>query len=522
MLKITSRIQMIICFFLTIGIVASCNKDDDDTGSDLVELNSFGPTGARHGDTIKFIGNNLNRVSAIQFTGGTAAVVDQKDFKEHNSGLIRLLVPQAAEKGYVTLKTPEGDIVTKTQFNISVTTTVTSVTSPARPGANITINGNYLNWVDKITFNKDKVVQTFVSKSMSQLVVTVPADAQTGPLILHYTGTDSSEVQTNDTLKVILPAISSFSPNPVKHQTNVTITGTDLDLTNKVWFTGVSTAVTSFVSQTATQLVVNVPASTQKGKVKLEAASGVQTTSSGDLDVVLPAATGLSPNPVDPGADLTVTGTNLDLVTSITFENAPAVQASSFISQSSTQIVVNVPLGVLKGKIKMGVLNSTLVVLSNDVLDITGSIPPPTVALPIYNDAVTSNWNGWIGGGWGGTKDLNNASPVREGTKSVKIDYVGGWGSPFQLGGANINLSSYTTLKLSVYGGTGSGGKKISVSINGQNSVRYEIIVVAGTWTDYAIPISALTSGSTLSEIWIQEFNGSGGFAVYVDVLGLN
>lgn len=519
MIKLKSSILIVfIAVLFPLLVITSCDKNDDDAKSDKIELYSFGPTGAKHGDTIRFIGNNLNKVTAIEFTGGTAAVVNQGDFKHQASDLIKLIVPQAAEKGYVTLKTPQGDIVTKTQFNLDVLTTITSMTLQARPGENVTINGTYLNWVDRIIFNRDKLVETFVSKSFNQLVVKVPDDAETGPLILHYGGTDSSDVETADTLKVTLPRSTSFSPNPVKHQENVTITGTDLDLAKKVIFTGVSAPVTSFVSQSATQLVVKVPASTSKGKVTLEAASGVQTVSANDLDVVLPAINTMTPNPIDPGADLTVTGTDLDLVTSITFENAAAI--TSFISQSPTQIVVTVPMGVLRGRVKLGVLNSTLIVQSNDILEITGAVPPPVIAFPIYNDAVTSNWNGWIGGGWGGTKDLDNTSPVRNGSKSCSITYAGGWGSPFQLGGANISLTPYTTFKLSIYGGPGSGGKTIKIVFNGSNG--FTINVVEGTWTDYAIPFSALTSGSTLNEIWIQEFNGVGGYTIYVDEIGLN
>lgn len=519
MIKLKSSVLIaFIGILIPVLVISSCDKNDDEIKSDKIELFSFGPTGAKHGDTIKFIGNNLNKVTAIQFTGGTAAVVNQADFKSQTSELIKLIVPQAAEKGYVTLKTPEGDIVTKTIFNLDVLATITSMTLQARPGENVTINGTYLNWVDRITFNRDKLVQTFVSKAYNQLVVKIPDDAQTGPLVLHYGGTDSADVQTADTLKVVLPKSTSFSPNPVKHQTNVTITGTDLDLAKKVIFNGVSTPVTTFVSQSPTQLVVKVPASTSKGKVTLEAASGVQTVSTVDLDVVLPAVATMTPNPIDPGTNLTVTGTDLDLVTSVTFENAAAV--SSFVSQSATQIVVTAPMGIARGRIKLGVLNSTVVVQSTDVLEINGAAPPPVIAFPIYNDALTANWNGWLGGGWGGTKDLNNTSPVRNGAKSCAINYVGGWGSPFQIGGANISLTPYTTFKLSIYGGAGSGGKTIKIVFNGSNG--YTINVVAGTWTDYAIPLSALTSGTTLSEIWIQEFNGVGGYTIYVDEIGLN
>jgi hypothetical protein len=517
MIKLSSfRVLALMCFILTIGIVSSCDKNDDNGNSGKVELFSFGPTGAKHGDTLRFIGINLNKVSSIEFTGGATAVVNQSDFKKQTSELILVIVPQAAEKGYVTLKTSDGDIVTKTQLNLDVLTTVASFTTQARPGENITITGNYLNWVDRITFNRDKIVQTFVSKSITQLVVKVPDDAQTGPLIIHYGGTDSADVQTADTLKVTLPVSTSFSPNPVKHGTDLTITGTNLDLVKKVIFTSVTTPVTSFVSQTATQLVVKVPASTTKGKVTLEAASGVQTVSTADLDVVLPAITSMSPNPVDTLANLTITGTNLDLVSSASFVGASNA-VTSFVSQSATQLVVKVPGGSVTGKLTLGVKNSTLSVKSSNDLAIIGSTVPPII---IYDDAVTPAWNGWIGGGWGGTKDLSNTTYARDGSKSIKIDYVGGWGSPLQLGGATINLGGYTSFKISVYGAPGSGGKTISIALNQTNN-KYNVNVVEGQWTDYVIPLSTLISSSTLNEIWVQEFTGTGGFTIYVDAIGL-
>ena len=468
MIKINSfRLFTIMCFAVSLLIVASCDKDDDDVTSTKVELLSFGPTGAKHGDTLRFIGHNLNKVTAIVFTGNNATV-NQSDFKQQTSDLIRLIVPQSAEKGYVTLKTPEGDIVSKTQFNLDVLTTITSITPQARPGTDVTINGTYLNWVDRITFNRDKLVETFVSKTFNQIVVKVPDDAQTGPLILHYGGTDSADVQTADTLRVTLPVSTSLSPNPIKPLTNLTITGTDLDLAKKVIFTGVTApvtafvsqsptqivvavpatarkgkltleaasgvqtssandldivlpvvtsfspspinlgaaltitgtdldlvkkvifsgvapAVTTFTSQTTTQLVLNIPAGARKGKIKLEAASGVQTTSTADLDITLPTISSFAPNPVDPGTNLTINGSMLNMVTSVAFVNAPAV--TSFVSQSPTQLVVTVPTGVLRGKITLGVSSPNDTIQSLTTLEIAGALPPPTIALPIYDDA---------------------------------------------------------------------------------------------------------------------------------------
>ena len=380
MIKLSSfKLLALVSIILSIGIVTSCDKDDDEVTSDKLQLLSFGPTGAKHGDTILFIGNKLDKVTAIQFTG-TNATVNQADFKKQTSRLIALLVPPTAEKGYVTLKTSEGDLVSKTQFNLDVLTTVTSFTPQARPGENVTITGTFLNWVDRITFSRDKTVTTFVSKTQTQLVVKIPDDAETGPLVLHYTGTDSNFVQTADTLKVKLPLTTAMSPNPVKPLTDVTITGTDLDLAKKVIFNGVSAPVTTFVSQSATQLVVKVPETAKKGKLTLEAASGVKTTSSNDLDIVLPVTTALSPNPISLAANLTITGTDLDLVKKVIFSGvAPAV--TTFVSQSTTQLVVKVPAGARDGKVKLEAASTVQTTSSND-LDIvlpaiTGLSPNP-------------------------------------------------------------------------------------------------------------------------------------------------
>ena len=75
--------------------------------------------------------------------------------------------------------------------------------------------------------------------------------------------------------------------------------------------------------------------------------------------------------------------------------------------------------------------------------------------------------------------------------------------------------------KLSVYGAPGSEGKKVTVGLNGTNG-KFTFNVIEGKWTDYAIPLSTLMDGTTLKEIWVQEFGGSGGFTIYVDAIGLN
>ncbi|MGZ3851447.1 MAG: IPT/TIG domain-containing protein [Flavisolibacter sp.] len=512
-----SRLLAMICFVLAIGILASCHKNDNNSSNNgKAALYSFGPTGAKVGDTLRFIGINLDQVSSIKFTG-VNALVDKAGFKSQSSDLITALVPATTEKGKVVLKLTNGDsIVTKTALNIGVKTTIASMTQQARPGANVTITGDYLNWIDRVTFNKNKLVTSFVSQSQSQLVVKVPDDAQTGTLVLHYGGTDSADLETKDTLKVNLPLATSMSPNPVKHGTSLTITGNDLDLVKKVYFTGVTNAVTTFVSQSATQLVVTVPASTTKGKIKLEAASGVQTTTSADLDVVLPAITGMSPNPVDTLTNLTITGTNLDLVSAVSFVGASGGSKSvtSFVSQTPTQLVVAVPGGVSSGKITLSVKNSTLTVKSPGLLGIVGAPPPPII---FYDEAL--NWNGWIGGGWGGSKDLASTDYAKSGTHSIKISYTsGGWGVPLQLGGGNYPIDGYNTLNVAIYADATATGKSINIGFNEQDG---KTVTLAAGWNLLSIPLTQISSATTVNFLYFKDYTPSGDFTIYVDDLGI-
>src|SRR5690606_21945894 len=288
--KLYKSLLALLAIMVMAALLPSCNKDKDGVSTSAVELLSFGPTGVQHGEEISFIGHNLDRVTAIIFAG-TNAVVDQSAFTSQSSTLIKLVVPQAAERGRVTLKTSGGDIVSKAMFDLGVGATITALTGEARPGTNITINGTFLNWVTSVTFADGKEVDAFVSQKFDELVVTVPEDAKTGPLVIAYSGTEAGDFETDLVLNVTLPLATAIAPSSTKHAANITLTGTDLDLVKKIYFTNVTDAVTSFVSQSATQIVVQVPAAAKDGTLKLEAASGVQTESSAALSMILPAIT---------------------------------------------------------------------------------------------------------------------------------------------------------------------------------------------------------------------------------------
>ena len=91
MIKLTyTKLVALLCLVLSLGVITSCEKEED-PNSGRVELLSFGPTGANHGDTLRFIGNNLDKVTAIVFTG-TDATVEKAAFKQQLSNLPSTLI----------------------------------------------------------------------------------------------------------------------------------------------------------------------------------------------------------------------------------------------------------------------------------------------------------------------------------------------------------------------------------------------------------------------------------------------
>ncbi|KAA3439451.1 IPT/TIG domain-containing protein [Rufibacter hautae] len=508
------KVLLVVCLFATFGFLQSCSDDEDEVNSGQVELLSFGPTGAKHGEKIKFIGHNLNKVESIEFVGASVA---KTQFTSQSSDLIELVIPTAAEEGKITLKVSGGeDIVSKTVLSFEVPVSVASVTANAKPGTNITVTGNYLNWVDSVQFGslQDSIVTTFVSKSMTELVVRVPLSAKTGSLTLFTGGTEPMVIETEQEININLPAVTALAPSPLKHGENLTITGTDLDLVKEVVFTGVGTAKTAtFVSQSPTQIVVMVPDNASAGTLKLVAISGEEVTTTQSLTILLPNITNLTPNPIDPGVNLTITGTNLDLVKSVVFTGGTTV--STFVSRSATQLVVVVPANALKGALTL-ITNKNYQVSTTPVLNIKGNLPP-LAALPfaLFDDARRAGWGDW---GWGGPSVWNVTDVVRQGTMAAKKTYDGSYDAIRLHGDAGVSMANYTGITFSVFGTPGTGGKNMNLVINQGYSSAYQFKIVEGEWTTYNITKAALGNPATIDDVLFQSAGWTG--TVYYDHIG--
>ncbi|MCB0629231.1 MAG: glycan-binding surface protein [Saprospiraceae bacterium] len=321
-------------------LLPSCQKDDDDAiDPNAIELLSFGPSPALRGGELTFIGRNLDKVSAIILPVN----VNVSTFNSKTADRITLTIPEATVDGLVTLITPDGEITSKSRLTISEPITISSISpSEARAGETVTISGTYLNLIKEVIFSNKKSVLSadFISQSQDKIEVNVPLDAQTGPVIISNGEAQPIEVSSATDLIVTLPVISALSPSPVKAGAMLTVTGSDLDLVQEAVFGG-NNRVSDFASQSADEIRLMVPATAQDGELKVIVASLQEVSSADPVVLAVPTITDVAPNPAKPGTDITLTGTDLDLVTSIFFGGDVE---GSIISQELEKLVATVPL----------------------------------------------------------------------------------------------------------------------------------------------------------------------------------
>lgn len=497
--------------FTMLSLVFFTACDDSDEGGAKVELLSFGPSGVKHGEEIVVIGKNLDKVNSIVFYPNVEVSSDQ--FTSVKGNELRLVVPAAAESGKVTLKTAAGDIESKSIFSLEVPVVITTMTEVAKPGANITITGEFLNWVESVVFADGLEVDDFVSQSMNEIVVTVPMEAKTGFLKLYSGGTEPLEITILNPLTITLPAVTELSPSSVRHAGTLTVKGTDLDLVTQITFPdGSFVTATEFVSQTETQIVLTVPITATNGELILTAPSGVEVAD-GSLTIQLPIVTSLSPD--DPaehveGNSLSLIGTNLDLVAKIKFPGV--TNPVTTFTKTSTKIDVEIPAGVQGGTIILTTIHDFIVPVEAPFGD------QLVLATVMFDDAAKAPLG--VGGGWNDViTDAVNTENPRVGSVSMKVTYNGSWGGGAQLGnwdGQSVSTANTAYYAFSIYGGADTEGKEINVNVAG---VQVTVVIEEGVWKDVQIPLSSFNNPATINEIWFQDRGWSG--TVWIDQIGL-
>ena len=332
---------LMMCLFVLTGFgLSSCEKEKIDT---KIILNSFGPSPALRGGELRFIGNNLEKVTSIILPGlKEGQTVEVTEITVINEREIRITIPQDAGVGLLTLKTPEGDITTITPLTYSEPISIESVTpATIKAGQTLTITGDYLNLIKSIIFFDGIAVgdTAFVSQTRKKIEVKVPAEAQTGKIILSNGAEIPIEVYSKDPLNIVLPTFTSFTPTTIKPGAVLTITGKDLDLVSMVEFGGGKIIPAFTLSSDGTKITITVPEDAQEGIIKLIAKSGVYVEGIADLKLVMPSNLAVVPTTVKNKETMTISGTNLDLVSSVMFGDLEA----EILEKSATKIILTVP-----------------------------------------------------------------------------------------------------------------------------------------------------------------------------------
>ena len=381
--------------------------------------------------------------------------------------------------------------------------------------APIVIKGLNLQNVSKIQFGT-KVVTDFnpATNTDSSVNVKVPDSLPLGETFVQVYQSDGkgySAYKFTVLLTPPVPKIASVTPITGLPGDVITITGINFSLVRSVKFAGVNASFAP-TADTNTIMKVTVPWDAVAGDqfIKLTNTNGADSIA---FNVNRkPVITSFTPGSVRAGDVSTVKGLRFNGATSVKL----GTTAIAFTVLNDSILTLTVPAGALSGNVSITTPNGTGVSSNALTVLVAG------IAFPIWDEALSSNWNGWLGGGWGGTFDPTNTTPVRTGAKSLKITYSPQWGVPYQLGGATISLAAYTTFKISIFGGPGTSGKRVNIGFNESDGKTIDI--VEGVWTDYTIPLSDISTASTLTHLYLKEYSGVAGpdYTIYVDDLGLN
>ena len=333
------------------------------------------PTKAMPGDVIKIEGDYLNLIHSLAFADDV--LISEEKFTSHSRYAIEVKVPEEAKTGKLELYTADLTVVDKNsvEYQIIKTDEALEVGTPAiakvkgreeaaalgnivaKAGEKITITGTYFNVVADVTIGGVSATDITISEDGTTLTATLPAAAPSGEIILVCKSGVEVPVGTLTTVK----PTNAVAAATAKAGQALTINGQDMDLVTAVTFpAGDATVDGGELTVAAAKVIVKaVPETATEGNLKLVMANG--ETVDVAFTLVKPTITAYNVNPVSAGGALQITGTDLDLVKSITFGEGTATLADDAVSADGKTITVTVPMEATTGKPQFNLANGTSV-----------------------------------------------------------------------------------------------------------------------------------------------------------------
>lgn len=320
----------------------------------FAEENTFSPARVKPGQELVINGEYLNLMKEVCFSfveGLDSANVykaDEGAFIEHTRNVIKVIVPDNAVTGPVGISDAIAEIPNLIWSEVELEVILPAVEkaidiTDAKPGDLITITGTDLDLVRKVVMpNEDEVEFTLTEDG--KITFNLPDNASNGAVC----------VVPGSGVKVAVANIGMVVPTDMTHNCGdglrageeLVIKGVNMDMVASMIFPGMTDAVEP-ESVSAIEVRVTVPATAWSGDLTLNLKSGETVT----LPIVIahPENVVFAPSPVPGGAELTITGKNLDLVATVVFEGEASVEAKD---ATAAELKIKVPFTAQTGMVK--------------------------------------------------------------------------------------------------------------------------------------------------------------------------
>lgn len=232
---------------------------------------------------------------------------------------------------------------------------------PVTRGETMRLTGTQLNNVREVLFpegnQKLTPATTYISaefkvQSAEEMTVTIPDQCVPGLLRL-VTNSGDTVVSVSSITFAEEIKVASFTPSPVHPGNIVTIKGEYVwNIGQVVFFDHVTVDAADFVKNTRNEIQVRVPMEAKTGEVAYnDGSDGAENTVMGNLSVDAAKATGVSNANPEFSELITITGENLDLVSSIDFPAVPDVAFTAAGDGKSIQVTV--PANTVSGTVTL-------------------------------------------------------------------------------------------------------------------------------------------------------------------------
>ena len=365
----------------------ACDTNDLDTNQYKggISLNVFGPSPVLRGGELRFLGCGLDQVASVLIPGCDAIT----DIQLISAEEIRVIVPQTALPGYVTLMLRNGEsIVTKTQLTYSEPVSIESFSPESvRPGDVLTIKGECLNLIHQVIFADNVVVSDeiaveeeekgrttenagFLKHTRNEIQVLVPYEARSGKICLSDGAELPNLLYAEVELQVTTPSVAQVEERiDVKPGEEMSVIGEDLDLVEEIQLSNGEPVEFTYSAENNT-LTFKLPDNAVDGPVYAVPASGVKVQVA-EIKMAIPEDVKAQEMEIIAGKELTLTGKNMDMIAAVLFPGVEKAVEPTSLSETEVKVVV-------PGEAQTGMIQ--LVLTSGETI----SGPELTITAPKY------------------------------------------------------------------------------------------------------------------------------------------